>query len=247
LLNGDWDCILLSIARANLQAPKSNAGPNARGSLGRVLLSSACMLDLAACCRLTRVESRNRGSRLEHGAVAAAEGHTWCNGQGRWLRHSAAWLCFLGSLRQTHVAPSFFQESTISAGDLHSIHTYIHPTLLHTLHPTLLHTSLHYTSTLQTHSNLHNTYIQTLQKPLHPTYLLYRTYLESPTCLPYPYIPTKLYNPYTLHPTLHARPTPAHLLNQHVVRRCSDILPVIGYYVLRHLLVNLSHLSSIDL
>ena len=108
LLNGDRDCILLSIARANLQAPKSNAGPNARGSRGRVLLSSACMLDLAACCRLTRAEGRNQGSRLEHGAVAAVEGHTWCNWQGKWLRRSAAWLRFLGSLRPTHVAPSFF-------------------------------------------------------------------------------------------------------------------------------------------
>ena len=68
LLNGNRDYIHLSIARANLQAPKSNAGPNARGSRGCVLLSSACMLDLAACCRLTRAEGRNRGSRLEHGA-----------------------------------------------------------------------------------------------------------------------------------------------------------------------------------
>jgi len=108
LLNGDWDCILLSIARANLQAHKSNAGPNARGSRGRVLFSSACMLDMAAFGRLTRAEGRNRGSRLEHGAVAAAEGHTWCSGQGKWLRRSTAWLRFLGSLRPTHVAPSFF-------------------------------------------------------------------------------------------------------------------------------------------
>jgi len=110
LFNGDWDCILLSIARANLQAPKSNAGPNARGSRGSVLFSSACMLDMAACCRLTRDEGRNRGSRLEHGAVAAAKGHTWCNRQGKWLRRSAAWLRFLGSLRPTHVAPSFFRN-----------------------------------------------------------------------------------------------------------------------------------------
>jgi len=113
LLNGDRDCILLSIARANLQAPKSNAGPNARGSRGCVLFSSACMLVsacMAACCRLTRAEGRNRGSRLEHGAVAAAEGHTWCNGQDKRLRRSAAWLRFLGSLRPTHVAPSFFRN-----------------------------------------------------------------------------------------------------------------------------------------
>jgi len=107
LLNDDWDCILLSIARANLQAPKSNAGPNALGSRGRVLLSSACMLHFAFCCRLTRAESRNQGSRLEHGVVAAAEGHTWCNGQCKWLRRSAAWLRFLGYLGPTHVAPSF--------------------------------------------------------------------------------------------------------------------------------------------
>jgi len=106
LLNGDRDCILLSIARANLQTPKSNNGPNARGSWGCVLFSSACMLDMAACCRLTRAEGRNRGSRLEHCAVAAAEGHTWCSGQGKWLIRSAAWLRFLGSLRPTHVAPS---------------------------------------------------------------------------------------------------------------------------------------------
>jgi len=52
--------------------------------------------------------------------VAAAEGHTWCSGQGKWLRRSTAWLRFLGSLRPTHVAPSFFKESTISAGDLRS-------------------------------------------------------------------------------------------------------------------------------
>jgi len=110
LLNGCWDCFLLSIVRANLQAPKSNAGPNARGSRDRVLFSSACMLDMAACCRLTRAEGRNRGSRLEHGAVAAAEGHTWCSGQGKWVRRSAAWLCFLGFLRLTRVAPSFFRN-----------------------------------------------------------------------------------------------------------------------------------------
>jgi len=41
--------------------------------------------------------------------VAAAEGHTWCNGQGKWLRRAAAWLRFLGSLGPTHVAPSFFR------------------------------------------------------------------------------------------------------------------------------------------
>ena len=99
LLNGNWDYILLSIARANLQAPKSNAGPNARGSRGCVLLSSACMLDLAACCRLTRAEGQNQGSRLMHGSVVAVEGHTWCNRQGKWLRRSATWLRFLGSLQ----------------------------------------------------------------------------------------------------------------------------------------------------
>ena len=60
LLNGNWDCILLSIALANLQAHNSNAGPHARGSRGRVLFSSACILDMAAFCRLTRAEGRNR-------------------------------------------------------------------------------------------------------------------------------------------------------------------------------------------
>jgi len=99
LLNVDRDCILLSIARTNLQEPKSNAGPNARGSRGCVLLSSACMLDLAACCRLTRAEGQNQGSRLMHGSVVAVEGHTWCNRQGKWLRRSATWLRFLGSLQ----------------------------------------------------------------------------------------------------------------------------------------------------
>jgi len=68
------------------------------------------MLDMAACCRLTRSEGRNRGSRLEHGALAAVEGHTWCSGQGKWLRRSAGWLHFLGSFRPTHVAPSFFRS-----------------------------------------------------------------------------------------------------------------------------------------
>ena len=66
-----------------------------------------------------------------------------------------------------------------------------------------------------------------------------------------PYIPVlpvpvyhKLLQP--PHPTLHACPTPAHLLHEHVVRRCGCVLPVIGYYLLRHLLAKLLHLNLID-
>jgi len=109
LLNGNWDCILLSIALANLQAHNSNAGPHARGSRGRVLFSSACILDMAAFCRLTRAEGRNRdpGSSMVRWLLQ----RTYLVQRAEQVaQRSAAWLRFLGSLRPTHVAPSFFRN-----------------------------------------------------------------------------------------------------------------------------------------
>ena len=84
-----------------------------------------------------------------------------------------------------------------------------------------------------------------IRTPLHPTYLYYpyiptlHTYitptnLQNSACLPWPYIPTLPLQP--LHPTLHVNPIPAHLLYEQAVRWCGCVLPVMGYYVLRHLL-----------
>ena len=49
-----------------------------------------------------------------------------------------------------------------------------------------------------------------------------------------------------LHPTLHAYPAPAHMLNEHAHRRCGCVLPEMGYYALRHLLAKLLHLGLMD-
>jgi len=114
-------------------------------------------------------------------------------------------------------------------------------------------------------------YIPTLHNPtnaVHPTPYIptlplhtYSTYLD------YPYKPTKHYIPtlplhtyttpttpttptaqHTLHPTLQAGSTPAHLprVNGHMVRRCGCDLLVIGYCVLRHLLAKLLHLKLLE-
>jgi len=97
--------------------------------------------------------------------------------------------------------------------------TYIKCTRVITLHTTHLHTPYvpTYTPTLHTYP----------YKPSQTNTL--------PTYQPTPYIPTPhlpasgypkpLQSP---HPTLHASPTPAHLLHEHVVRRCDCVLPVRG-------------------
>jgi len=48
--------------------------------------------------------------------------------------------------------------------------------------------------------------------------------------------PTTFTAQHTLHPTLHAGLTPAHLLNEHVVSQCTCVSTEIGYHVSRHLL-----------
>ena len=121
--------------------------------------------------------------------------------------------------------------------------TCIHP------FPTCTHQPLH------TYTNLHTTNIPILQTHLHPTYLPYPyiptlhtrntpTNLQNPTNLPYPYIPTLPLQ--TLHPILHACPIPAHLLYEHAVRWCGCVLPVMRYYVLRHLFAKLLYLNLND-
>ena len=95
-------------------------------------------------------------------------------------------------------------------------------------------TSLHYTPTPTNLHKPHTTYILTLQTPLHPTYLPY------PYNLPYiptlPLHPNQTLHTYPIHPTLHVCPIPAHLLYEQSLRWCGCVLPVMGYYVLRHVL-----------
>jgi len=86
------------------------------------------------------------------------------------------------------------------------------------------------------HTNAPTPYIPLLPLHTYPTYLPYitPTNLQNSACLPWPYIPTLPLQP--LHPTLHVHPIPAHLLYEQAVRWCGCVLPVMGYYVLRHLL-----------
>ena len=117
-----------------------------------------------------------------------------------------------------------------------------------------LNTSPHYTPTpTYQHTNPTNAPIPCIPTlPLH-TYPTYLHYLYKPTK---PYIPTRPLRSYdtpttptaqhTLHYTLHTGPTPAHLLNEHVVRRCGCVLPVIGYCVLRHVLAKVLHLNLLE-
>ena len=63
--------------------------------------------------------------------------------------------------------------------------------------------------------------------------------------IPTPYMPTLPLHNYKplqpLHPTLHACHAPKHKLNEHAGRGCGCVLPVMGYYVLRHWLAKLLH------
>jgi len=45
----------------------------------------------------------------------------------------------------------------------------------------------------------------------------------------------------------HVCPAPTHIFIEHAGRRCSCVLPLMGYYVLRHLLAKLLHVILIDL
>jgi len=111
MLVGNQGCVLLFIARASFtEAPKRGAGPSACGNQGRVFLCIMRKLGLSACYLFTEAEGRKQCSWLEHGAMVAAEGHTWCSGQGKWLRGSAAWLGLLGSLPTAREEQTFFRN-----------------------------------------------------------------------------------------------------------------------------------------
>ena len=97
------------------------------------------------------------------------------------------------------------------------------------------------------------TYLPYLTTLLLQTYKTYPTpTYTTPTNLhTYPTIPT-LHHIHTLHlqplhPTLHVYPTPAHRLYEQAVRWCGCVLPVMGYYVLRHLWAKLLYWNLIDL
>ena len=94
------------------------------------------------------------------------------------------------------------------------------------------------------------TYTPTLHNyPYKPTqsYTLIHT---NPTNAPTRYIPTLHLHTYPkflqpLHQTLHVCPTPTHLRYEHAIGRWGCVLPVIGYYVLRHFFARSLHLNSI--